>query len=51
MVKQARLCQWKRIFYGVGASQYDWNNNKAEDSQDGPLRLNTGKYGGCGRRK
>lgn len=47
---ELKLKPGERIFYGVGASQYD-RNNKAEDSQDGPLRLNTGKYGGSGRRK
>jgi hypothetical protein len=47
---ELKLKPGERIFYGVGASQYD-RNNKAEDSQDGPLRLNTGKYGSSGRRK
>ncbi len=47
---ELKLKPGERIFYGVGASQYD-RQNKAENEQDGPLRLNTGLYGKSGRRK
>lgn len=40
----------KRIFYGVGASEFD-NKNVAINQVEGPLRLNNGKHGKSGRRK
>ncbi|GAA4305176.1 VCBS repeat-containing protein [Compostibacter hankyongensis] len=40
----------KRIFYGKPHAGFD-TNNAVTDSLPGPLRLNTGKYGGSGRRK
>jgi len=40
----------QRIFYGTSGSEFD-NKNKIKDSNSGPLRLNSGKYGSSGRRK
>jgi len=40
----------KRIFFGKGGSQFDSKNNLL-DKEDGPLRLNSLKYGKSGRRK
>ena len=45
-----KLKRGQRIFFGVNGSEFD-NRNHVKDSVFGPLRLNSGKYGGSGRRK
>jgi hypothetical protein len=45
-----KLKSGKRIFYGIDGGEYD-RKNKLENSEAGPLRLNSGLYGASGRRK
>lgn len=40
----------RRVFYGVDFSGYD-QRHRVQDSTAGPLQLNTGRFGGSGRRK
>ncbi len=45
-----KLRPGKRIFQGAGGGEFD-SKNKLKNSVDSPLRLNSGLYGGSGRRK